>query len=172
MSSDRREFLQQAPVVAAGLGASAFQVAALQRSSTIATVRASALMAAFGLRYPIFCAGFGLSATPELAIAVSNGGGLGALGTGSAAFGRHCTRACLANQVRNQPAVCGELFAGLRSRHDSGCARRRSADYSVRVGHSRHGEHLGPFGQLARRWLFRSHASSARGALSTSGRTT
>lgn len=48
------------------------------------TARASALMAAFGLRYPIFCAGFGLSATPELAIAVSNGGGLGALGTAGA----------------------------------------------------------------------------------------
>ena len=85
MSSDRREFLQQAPVVAAGLGASAFQLAALQRSSAVPTARASALMAAFGLRYPIFCAGFGLSATPELAIAVSNGGGMGALGTGSAA---------------------------------------------------------------------------------------
>jgi hypothetical protein len=85
MSSNRREFLQQATVVAAGLGASAFPLAAQQRSSTMPTARASALMAAFGLRYPIFCAGFGLSATPELAIAVSNGGGLGALGTGSAA---------------------------------------------------------------------------------------
>ncbi len=48
------------------------------------TARASALMAAFGLRYPIFCAGFGVAATPELAIAVSNAGGLGALGTGLA----------------------------------------------------------------------------------------
>jgi hypothetical protein len=82
MSSDRREFLQQTTVVAAGLGASALPPAAQQRSSTIPTARASALMATFGLRYPIFCAGFGLSATPELAIAVSNGGGLGALGTG------------------------------------------------------------------------------------------
>ena len=42
-------------------------------------------MAAFGLRYPIFCAGMGTAASPELAIAVSNGGGLGALGTGSTA---------------------------------------------------------------------------------------
>jgi nitronate monooxygenase len=49
------------------------------------TARASSLMAAFGLRYPIFCAGMGTVATPELAIAVSNGGGLGAIGTGSAA---------------------------------------------------------------------------------------
>ena len=85
MSSDRREFLRQATVVAAGLGAHAFPVTAQQRSSTMPTARASGLMAAFGLRYPIFCAGFGNSATPELAIAVSNGGGLGALGTGSAA---------------------------------------------------------------------------------------
>jgi nitronate monooxygenase len=42
-------------------------------------------MAAFGLRYPIFCAGMGGAATPELAIAVSNGGGLGAIGAGSVA---------------------------------------------------------------------------------------
>src|SRR3984893_15183871 len=83
MSSDRREFLRQATVVAAGLGAHAFPVTAQQRSSTMPTARASGLMAAFGLRYPIFCAGIGTRATPELAIAVSNGGGRGALGTGS-----------------------------------------------------------------------------------------
>ena len=85
MSSDRREFLQKATVVAAGLGARAPQLTAQQSSSGMPTARASALMAAFGLRYPIFCAGMGLTATPELAIAVSNGGGLGALGTGSTA---------------------------------------------------------------------------------------
>jgi nitronate monooxygenase len=83
MSSDRREFLQRATVVTAGLGASASPLAAQQRSSTLPTARASALMAAFGLRYPIFCAGMGTAGTPELAIAVSNGGGLGAIGTGS-----------------------------------------------------------------------------------------
>lgn len=54
-------------------------------SHIMPTGRASALMAAFGLRYPILCAGMGTSSTPELAIAVSNGGGLGALGTGSVA---------------------------------------------------------------------------------------
>jgi nitronate monooxygenase len=85
MSSDRREFLQKATVVAAGLGARAPQLTAQQGSSSMPTARASALMTAFGLRYPIFCAGMGLTATPELAIAVSNGGGLGGLGTGSAA---------------------------------------------------------------------------------------
>jgi nitronate monooxygenase len=84
MSSDRREFLQQAAVVTAGLGASAFPLAAQQRSSTMPTASASALMAAFGLQYPIFCAGMGPVATPELAIAVSNGGGLGAIGASRA----------------------------------------------------------------------------------------
>jgi nitronate monooxygenase len=82
MSSDRRAFLQQATAVTAGLGARAFPLTAQQRTSSMPTARASALMAAFGLRYPIFCAGMGLVATPELAIAVSNGGGIGAIGTG------------------------------------------------------------------------------------------
>ena len=86
MSSDRRKFLRQATAVTAGLGARAFPLTAQQRSSTMPTARAGALMAAFGLRYPIFCAGIGTVATPELAIAVSNGGGLGALGTGSRAL--------------------------------------------------------------------------------------
>jgi NAD(P)H-dependent flavin oxidoreductase YrpB (nitropropane dioxygenase family) len=62
---------------------SAFPLAAQLRSSKLPTAEASALMAAFGLRYPIFCAGMGTAGTPELAIAVSNGGALGAIGTGS-----------------------------------------------------------------------------------------
>ena len=82
MSSDRREFLRQATAVTAGLGTRALPLTAQQRSSTMPTARASALMAAFGLRCPIFSAGMGIAATPELAIAVSNGGGLGGLGTG------------------------------------------------------------------------------------------
>jgi len=83
MSSNRRGFFRQA-AVAAGLGVRGLPLTAQQRSSAMPTARASASMAAFGLRYPIFCAGFGLSATAELAIAVSNGGGLGALGTANA----------------------------------------------------------------------------------------
>src|SRR5262249_29061732 len=82
VSSDRREFLRQASVVAAGLGARTLPLTAQQRSAPIPTPRASALMAAFGLKCPIFCAGMGIVATAELAIAVSNGGGLGAIGTG------------------------------------------------------------------------------------------
>jgi len=72
MSSDRRKFLQQATVVTAGLGVSAFPLAAQQRSSTIPTARASALMAAFGLRYPIFCAGFGLKVAFTISAVVAN----------------------------------------------------------------------------------------------------
>jgi len=85
MSSNRRDFFRQTAAVAAGLGARGLPLTAQQRSSTMPTARASASMAAFGLRYPIFCAGMGTAATPELAIAVSNGGGLGALGTGAGA---------------------------------------------------------------------------------------
>jgi nitronate monooxygenase len=47
------------------------------------TPRAAAFMTAFGLKYPIFCAGMGGSASYELAIAVSNAGGFGAIGTGT-----------------------------------------------------------------------------------------
>ena len=85
MSFDRREFLQKATAVTGGLGSGGFPLTARQRSSTMPTARASALMSTFGLRYPIFCAGMGATATPELAIAVSNGGGLGAIGTRPAA---------------------------------------------------------------------------------------
>jgi nitronate monooxygenase len=83
MSFNRREFLRHATVVTAGLGARSVPLTTGQRSSTVVTARATALMAALGLRYPILCAGMGTAAAPELAIAVSNGGGLGALGTGS-----------------------------------------------------------------------------------------
>ena len=48
------------------------------------TPRAAALMTAFDLKYPIFNAGMGAFANPELAIAVSNAGGFGAIGTGTA----------------------------------------------------------------------------------------
>ena len=81
MSSDRREFLGKAAAVTAALGARALPLAA-QRAATMPTPRASALMELFGLRYPIFSAGMGATGVPELAIAVSNAGGLGAIGTG------------------------------------------------------------------------------------------
>jgi len=80
MSSDRREFLGKAAAVTVGLGARGLPLAA-QPAAPMPTPRARALMELFGLRYPIFSAGMGITAVPELAIAVSNAGGLGAIGT-------------------------------------------------------------------------------------------
>jgi nitronate monooxygenase len=79
MSSNRREFLTTAAAVTAGLGALGLTA---ESAVTMPTPRASALMTLFGLKYPIFNAGMGGTATPELAIAVSNAGGLGAIGAG------------------------------------------------------------------------------------------
>ena len=79
MSTNRRDFL--ATGILAGIGSSGFELNA-QRAATIPTERARALMALFGLKYPIFSAGMGATAIPELAVAVSNAGGLGAVGTG------------------------------------------------------------------------------------------
>jgi nitronate monooxygenase len=78
MSSNRREFLTAAAVT--GLGTLSPPLAA-QSVVNMPTPRASALMALFGLKYPIFSAGMGGAAIPELAIAVSNAGGLGGLAT-------------------------------------------------------------------------------------------
>jgi len=43
------------------------------------------LRRAIGIEHPIFCAGIGAAAGPELAAAVSNAGGCGVLGTASLA---------------------------------------------------------------------------------------
>lgn len=82
MSANRREFLEKVAVVAASLGVRGRPLAA-QSAAIMPTARASVLMALFGLKYPIFSAGMGTSAGPELAIAVSNAGGLGTVGTGA-----------------------------------------------------------------------------------------
>lgn len=81
MSTNRREFFRQAAAVAAGVGASGLPLMA-QRAASMPTSRANALMTLFGLKYPISNAGMGTAAIPELAIAVSNAGGLGSVGTG------------------------------------------------------------------------------------------
>lgn len=82
--TDRREFLRRAAALTTGLATrEAGAMSAPQRTDTLPTSRASELMAAFGLKYPIFCAGMGGTAGPDLAIAVSNAGGLGAIGTGT-----------------------------------------------------------------------------------------
>jgi nitronate monooxygenase len=81
--SDRREFFREAAALTVGLAASNAPVSAQQRDAKMPTPRASALMALFELKYPIFNAGMGGAAGPELAIAVSNAGGLGAIGGGT-----------------------------------------------------------------------------------------
>jgi nitronate monooxygenase len=82
MGSKWREFLTQAAAVAVSLGADSLPAAA-QAGTTMPTPRATAFMTALGLKYPIVCAGMGGSASYELAIAVSNAGGFGAIGTGT-----------------------------------------------------------------------------------------
>ncbi len=80
MATSRRDFLQGTVALAAGFGARALTAAAQQ--SSMPTGRARAFMERFGLTSPIGNAGMGFFATPELAIAVSEAGGLGAVGTG------------------------------------------------------------------------------------------
>lgn len=80
--STRRDFLRQASGLAAGALAAGAGPLAAQRGAALPTARTSALMTAFGLKYPIFCAGMGGPAGPDLAIAVSNAGGLGGIGGG------------------------------------------------------------------------------------------
>ena len=54
--SDRREFIRQATAVAVGLAArDAAAAATQQRPVTMPTASASALMALFGLKYPLQC---------------------------------------------------------------------------------------------------------------------
>ncbi|MGH7711491.1 MAG: nitronate monooxygenase [Gemmatimonadaceae bacterium] len=80
MSSTRREFVRHAAAVAAALGANGIPLEA--QRARMPTPRARAFMERFGLTRPIGNAGMGVFATPELAIAVSEAGGLGAVGTG------------------------------------------------------------------------------------------
>jgi nitronate monooxygenase len=78
---DRRDFLKRTAALATAVGVRDLSLSAQARAA-MPTPRASAFMAAFGLKYPICNAGMGTAASPELAIAVANAGGLGATGTG------------------------------------------------------------------------------------------
>jgi nitronate monooxygenase len=82
MASNRREFIRHAAAVAAGLGVHGTRLEAEAQPASMPTPRARAFMKLFGLTHPIGNAGMGGFATPELAIAVSEAGGLGAVGTG------------------------------------------------------------------------------------------
>jgi nitronate monooxygenase len=84
MKRTRRDFIETsaaAGVLLGSLGAPALHAA--QPQSPMATPSAKALMALFGLKYPIFEAPHGGSTSPELASAVSNAGAMGALAGGA-----------------------------------------------------------------------------------------
>ena len=110
MSSDRREFLGQVAAVTTGLGVGALTATA-QRAAAMPTPRASALMVLFGLKYPIFSAGMGVTAIPELAIAVSSAGGLGAVGTALPAADLVRQRVSKAKSATNRPFAANILLA-------------------------------------------------------------
>ena len=103
MPANRREFLKRA---AAAAVAGAAPTTAGSQSAAMPTPRAAALMTAFNLKFPIFNAGMGAFAGPELAIAVSNAGGFGAIGTGPA-----MAADVLRERVRLVKAGTNRLFA-------------------------------------------------------------
>ena len=107
MSSDRREFLTTAAAVT-GLGTLSLPLAA-QGVVNMPTPRASALMALFGLKYPIFS--YGGNAIPELAIAVSNAGGLGAISGTLAAADVVRQRVLRVKSATNRPFAVNFLLA-------------------------------------------------------------
>ena len=82
MTRTRRDFIRNGTAAGAALGAVTGSAPdAAQPGSTIPmpTSRAKALMALFGLKWPIFEACHGRATSPELAAAVSNAGAMGAL---------------------------------------------------------------------------------------------
>jgi nitronate monooxygenase len=82
MKRTRRDFIETSVAAGALLGvaaASGLGVAQSQNPIAMPTPRAKALMSLFNLKYPIFEAPHGRATTPELAIAVSNAGAMGAL---------------------------------------------------------------------------------------------
>jgi nitronate monooxygenase len=82
MSRTRREFIKTTAAAGAMfgvVGASGLDASQSGRTIPLPTQRAKALMELFGLKYPIFEAPHGPATSPELAIAVSNAGAMGAL---------------------------------------------------------------------------------------------
>src|SRR5260370_38803152 len=80
MKRARREFLRTTAGAMVGIaGGPRVDSWRLQSPIPMPTQRAKALMALFGLKYPIFEAPHGRQTCPELAIAVSNAGAMGAL---------------------------------------------------------------------------------------------
>jgi NAD(P)H-dependent flavin oxidoreductase YrpB (nitropropane dioxygenase family) len=79
MPHSRRDFLGTASALGADLLAPSAD--AQSRSEPWPSPRTKALLSLFGLRVPIFQAGFGTVTSVPLAAAVSNAGAMGALGT-------------------------------------------------------------------------------------------
>jgi nitronate monooxygenase len=79
MSQSRRDFLARASALGVALQIPRAEGAQLV-SSTWLSNRTKALLASFGMDVPIVQAGFGASTSVRLAAAVSNAGGMGALG--------------------------------------------------------------------------------------------
>ncbi len=82
MARTRREFIKTTAAASAMfgvVGASGLDALQSGRRIPLPTQRAKALMELFGLKYPIFEAPHGPATSPELAIAVSNAGAMGAL---------------------------------------------------------------------------------------------
>ena len=109
--STRRDFMRQASGIAAATLAAGTAPLEAQRGAVIPTARTSALMAAFGLKYPIFCAGMGGPAGPDLAIAVSNAGGLGGIGGGVGAADVVRERVARTKAGTNRPFAINYLLA-------------------------------------------------------------
>jgi nitronate monooxygenase len=84
MKSSRRDFLKASAAASATFGvvdALGSQASQSGHEMSMPTERAKTLMALFGLKYPIFEACHGGATSPDLAIAVSNAGAMGALAT-------------------------------------------------------------------------------------------
>jgi nitronate monooxygenase len=153
--SKRREFIRQAAALTVGLAAGdAGAVSAQQRSATLPTPRASLLMALFGLKYPIFSAGMAFAATPELAAAVSNAGGLGTVG-GSNATELSRQRVSRTKSATSRPFAVNYLLAfppitlpvaldagapiiqfawGIPTRETIAAIRNRGAKMGIQIG--------------------------------------
>jgi nitronate monooxygenase len=81
MKRTRRDFIETSAAAGALLGAAGASGLDVTQSRNpgMPTQRAKALMALFNLKYPVFEAPHGNATGPELAIAVSNAGAMGAL---------------------------------------------------------------------------------------------
>jgi len=79
MMPTRREFMISGAISAGATALPAVGAAQVLPGSSVPSERSRAIMQMFGLKYPIFEACHGSATSPELALAVSGAGGMGAL---------------------------------------------------------------------------------------------